>query len=46
MGDRSKGVTSRDRKVRADNLAIDKPRRLGNAREDQYFHIEEDFMRR
>ena len=46
MGDGSKGVTSRDRKVRADNLAIDKPRRLVKVREDQYFHLEEDFMRR
>ena len=46
VGDGRKGVASSGRKARADNLALNKLRRLGNIMEARYFHLGEDFMRR
>ena len=40
-----KGVTSRDRNDRSDDLALDNLRILGNIRENRYFHLGEDLMR-
>ena len=46
VGDGRKGVASRDREARANDMALDKLRRLGDVRDARYFHLGEDFMRR
>ena len=46
VGDGGKGANSRYRKLRADNMPLHKPRRLGNVREAVYFYLGEEFMRR